>query len=532
MSRLRGNPWAALTVLSLGLFMTLLDITIVNVALPQLIDGLGASLDEALWVSNAYVLLLAVLLISAGRLGDIVGPRVLFLAGTALFTAASAVCGVAQSPGVLIAARAVQGIGAALLTPQPLAFILSLFPLERRGAAFAVNGISAGVASLAGPTLGGVLVTHLDWRWIFYVNLPVGIASIVLTLWLVPDLRPGRRHRLDLRGVALATAGLTALSFGLIEGQRYDWGQIWSFVSIPLLLVAGVVLLVAFALDQARSQDGEPLVPFTLLRDRSFALMTVVGACVHVGLIGFFLPFTLYLQSVEELSALQAGLVAAPSSVVAMLISPLVGRLVDRGLAREALVSGLLLFGAGIACLDIAASVGTSRWWFAPGMIVTGVGSGLTFIPMIAVAMSGVQPRLAGAASGVLNTTRQLGSVLGGAVIGAVLQNRLAVELRDGALARASELPPGQRGRFVDAFTTAGGLEVGAGQTGAQLGAAAPPDVARLATDVFRHAFVDALRPTLALAAIVLMLAAGGALAVRGRRGSQGEVAAERAPAP
>jgi EmrB/QacA subfamily drug resistance transporter len=527
MSRLRGNPWAALTVLSLGLFMTLLDITIVNVALPQLIDGLGASLDEALWVSNAYVLLLAVLLISAGRLGDIVGPRVLFLAGTGLFTVASAVCGVAQSPGVLIGARAVQGVGAALLTPQPLAFILSLFPPERRGSAFAVNGISAGVASLAGPVVGGLLVTHLDWRWIFYVNVPIGLASIVLTLWLVPDLRPGRRHRLDLRGVAIATAGLTALSFGLIEGQRYDWGEIWSFVSIPLLLVAGVALLVVFAFDQARAQRGEPLVPFTLLRDRNFTLMTVVGACIHFGLIGFFLPFTLYLQSVEGLSALQAGLVAAPSAVASMAISPFVGRLVDRGLGRETLAAGLLLFGAGIALLDLAASVGTSRWWFAPGMLVSGIGTGMTFIPMVAIAMSGVPPRLAGAGSGLLNTTRQLGSVLGGAIIGAVLQNRLAAELRDGAVARASELPAPQRPGFLDAFRTSGGLEVGAGQSGARFGPDTPEPVVRLAVDVFRHAFVDALRPTLALAAIVLALAAGGAIAVRSTRRARRQVAAE-----
>jgi EmrB/QacA subfamily drug resistance transporter len=507
--------------------MTLLDITIVNVALPQLIDSLGASLDEALWVSNAYVLLLAVLLITAGRLGDIVGPRVLFLAGTALFTAASAVCGLADSPGVLIGARAVQGIGAALLTPQPLAFILSLFPPERRGAAFAVNGIAAGVASLAGPTLGGLLVTHLDWRWIFFVNLPVGIASILLTLWLVPDLRPGRRHRLDLRGVVIATAGLSLLSFGLIEGQRYDWGEVWSFVSIPLLLVAGVVMLVVFALDQARSQDGEPLVPFALLRDRNFTLMTVVGACIHFGLIGFFLPFTLYLQSVEGLSALQAGLVAAPSSVVGLVMSPFIGKLVDRGLARETLAGGLLLFAAGIALLDLAASVGTSRWWFVPGMVVTGFGTSMSFIPMVSLAMNDVPPRLAGAASGLLNTTRQIGSVLGGAVIGAILQNRLAVELRDGAAARAGELPAGQRPGFVHAFGSSGGLEVGAGQSGARLGTDVPADVARLASDVFRHAFVNALRPTLAVAAIVLALAAGGALAVRSARRPRGAPAVE-----
>jgi EmrB/QacA subfamily drug resistance transporter len=521
MSRYRDNPWAALTVLSLGLFMTLLDITIVNVALPQLIDGLGASLDEALWVTNAYVLLLAVLLITAGRLGDIFGPRVLFLAGTAIFTVASAICGLAQSPGVLIAARALQGLGAALLTPQPLTIVVSLFPPERRGSAFAVNGVVAGVASLAGPTLGGLLVTHLSWRWIFFVNLPVGAASIVLTLLLVPDLRPGRKHRLDLQGVVLATAGLVAVTFGLIEGQRYDWGQVWSFVSIPVVLAAGAVLLAAFALGQARRQDAEPLVPFALLRDRNFALMTFVGAALQFGLVGFFLPFTLYLQSVEGLSALQAGLVAAPSALVSMVIAPAVGRLVDRGHGRLLLVAGLLSFAVGIALLDVAASVGASRWAYVPGMLVTGLGAGCTFVPMVAVAMAGVQPRMAGAGSGVLNTARQLGSVIGGAVIGAVLQSRLVATLHDQAVARAGELPAGERGGLVRAFDVQGGLDVGAGQTGGHVGGASA-QLARVAGEVFRHGFVDALRPTLAVAAVVLVVAGVGALAAR----------APRAPAP
>ena len=208
----RSNPWIALSVLSLGLFMTLLDITIVNVAIPQLVDSLGASLDEALWVVNAYVLALAVLLITAGRLGDIYGPRNMFLAGTALFTLSSALCGVASSPGLLIAARSLQGVGAALLTPQPLAIVLPLFPPERRGAAFSVNGVVAGVAAISGPTVGGLIVTHWDWRGIFFVNVPVGILSIALTFWLVPDLRPGRRHRLDLSGVAMATSPRKAAS--------------------------------------------------------------------------------------------------------------------------------------------------------------------------------------------------------------------------------------------------------------------------------------------------------------------------------
>src|SRR5919202_1426437 len=462
MSGRRGNPFAALTVLSLGLFMTLLDVTIVNVAIPQLLNSLGASIDEALWVINAYVLVLGVLLITAGRLGDIFGPRNVYLAGTALFTLSSAACGLSNSPGALIAARAVQGFGAALLTPQPLAIVLPLFPPQQRGAAFSVNGVVAGVAAMAGPTLGGVIVTNWDWRGIFFVNLPVGLASMALTLWLVPDLRPGRRHRLDLAGVVVATLALTAITFGLIEGQRYGWGRVWGFVSIPLLLAAGVVLLAAFVLMQRRLQRGdrEPLVPFALFRDRNYTLMIMVGAAVQLGLSGLFLPFTIYLQSVLGLTALQAGLVYVPSSALSMLLTPFVGRLVDRIGGKYILMTGLALFGISMLVQDAVSDVGTSRWAFVPGVLISGVGLSCVFVPMIAVAMMRVPPRLSGAASGLLNTSRQLGGALGGAVVGALLQDRLAAALPKQAAAHAGDLPAQARAGFVDGFERAahGGL--------------------------------------------------------------------------
>ena len=341
----RDNPFAALTVLSLGLFMTLLDVTIVNVAIPQLVDSLNASVDEALWVINAYVLVLGVCLITAGRLGDIYGPRNVYLAGTALFTLAFDRLRALRQPEALIAARAIQGAGAALLTPQPLAIVLPLFPPERRGSAFAINGVVAGVAAVAGPTLGGLIVTHWDWRGIFFVNVPFGILSIVLTLWIVPDLRPGRRHRLDISGVVVATVALTAITFALIEGQRYDWDwRIWA------LLAGGALLLVVFVWMQRRKQDGEPLVPFALFRDRNYSVILGVAAAVHVGMAGLFLPFTIYLQSVLGLSALQAGLVYVPFSLISMFMSPVIGKLTDRIGGKYILMTGLTLFAVGRRC--------------------------------------------------------------------------------------------------------------------------------------------------------------------------------------
>src|SRR5882672_3853534 len=239
------NPWLVLLVLTTGFFMILLDTTIVNVAIPAMSTGLNTTLDQILWVLNAYILVYAVLLITAGRLGDLYGQRNLFALGLAIFTLASALCGFAQDANQLIGARVLQGVGGALLVPQTLAILTSLFPPERRGDAFGIWAGVAGLATLAGPTVGGAIVTYIDWRWIFFVNVPIGIAALVATFIIIPDVRPGRRHGWDFVGVILATAGLFGLVFGLIEGERFKWGEIDSFViTIPEVIAAGVVLLI------------------------------------------------------------------------------------------------------------------------------------------------------------------------------------------------------------------------------------------------------------------------------------------------
>src|SRR5579859_5981112 len=303
--KFHANPWAVLLVVSLGFFMTLLDLTIVNIAIPNLIIKLHASLDDVLWVINAYALVLAVLVITAGRLGDLIGPRIMFTSGIAVFTAASAACGLAPSPGWLIAFRAVQGLGAAMLMPQTLTIITNTFPPERRGAAFGVWGAVAGVATIAGPTLGGLLVTAFDWRWIFYVNLPIGVIVLLITPIIIPNVRLGRRHRIDVPGGLLASAGLLAICYGLVEGQKYNWGKITGFISIPLILGVGVVLLLAFLLVQKLTQEKEPLVPFKLFRDRNYSVVNWVSGVLAIGMMGIFLPITIYLQSVLGFSALR-----------------------------------------------------------------------------------------------------------------------------------------------------------------------------------------------------------------------------------
>ena len=540
MTETRANPWAVLVVLCMGFFMVLLDITIVNIAIPSMVDGLKASLDQILWVLNAYTLTYAVLLITAGRLGDRFGQRTLFAVGLAVFTAASALCGFAQDPNQLIFARVLQGLGGALLTPQTLAILTSIFPPERRGAAFGIWGGIAGLATIAGPVVGGLIVTYLNWRWVFYVNVPVGVTAFVLTFLIVPDLRPGRVSGVEPVGVLLTSAGLFAITFALIEGQRFDWGTVTTVAGVPItiaaLLIAGVVLLIAFFVwDSFRPS---PLVPLRLFRDRNFSLMNWVAATVAFGMIGLFLPLTIYLQSALGFSALKAGLTLMPMSLVSMPVAPLAGRLADRIGGKYVLMVGVGLFAIGMGWLDWRASIDSTWVTFLPGLLVAGFGIGCTFAPMTTVAMRNIRPQLAGAASGVLNTTRQVGGAIGSAVVGAVLQNRLAVSLHDQAVSYSAQLPSqvpqAVRQKFVDGFSNAvkSGLAVGhSSSSSAGQVSGAPPqvaaEIARISHDVFAYGFIDAMRPTLAVPIAVLALSSLSCLAIKRRKRAEQAPAAE-----
>jgi len=522
-NRLRSNPWVVLVLLSLGFFMILLDTTIVNIAVPSILSDLNTSLDQILWVLNAYILVYAVLLITAGRLGDLYGPKNLFLAGLVVFTLASMACGAAQSANQLIAFRVVQGIGGALLTPQTLTMITSIFEPARRGAAFGIWGGVAGIASITGPVLGGVLVTYVNWRWIFYVNVPIGIFTLVAGMLVIPDLRASRRHGFDPIGVLLATSGLFLLTFGLIEGQKYDWGTVTGLLSIPLMLVAGLVLVAVFFIWE--TFQTEPLIPLSLFRDRNFSVMNFTTAAVAFGMLGLFLPITIFLQSVLGFSALKAGLTFLPMTLVSMPIAPFAGRLADRIGGKYILLFGLSMFALGFGLIDLVASINADWYTFTLPAMVAGVGLGCTFAPMITVAMRNIQPQMAGAASGVFNTTRQLGGVLGSAVVGAVLQNRLATALHDQAVARSASLPPQFRQQFIDGFNSAAklGFQVGRGQTGgAQLPAGLPAQLVhqlqQISHDVFAYGFIDAMRPTLLVGVAVLGLAAVSCLGIKRRQ--------------
>ncbi len=529
MTTIRSHPMAALAVLVLGLFMTLLDLTIVNIAIPSILDGLHASLDQVLWVLNAYSLLYAVLLITSARLGDIYGPRKLFAVGVVIFTIASGFSALAQDPTQLIVSRGLQGLGAAVLAPQGLPLMMSLFPVEKRGGVFAIYGVMAGLAVIAGPTVGGFLVTHFGWRSIFTVNLPIGVITFALALLLIPDLRPGRRHSLDLAGVGLATAGLLGVIFGLIEGQRYDWGVVTGFITIPEIIAAGVVLFALFLYYQSRRQGAEPLLPFEVFKDRNFTLMTLVMAAMGFAILGLYLPLTIYLQSVLGLSAIDAGLTIAVQPL-AMIVSSGVAAGLSRNFnGKYLLIPGLLALAAGSGYIDWAAHANSGRWDFVPGLIVSGLGMGFIWTPVFSTGTRDLPAHLGGVASGVINTIQELGGVLASAIVGAFLQNRLALALHDQAVGASGQLPEQYRNSFVNGFSNAAhsGFEVGAGQSGASLNL--PAQVQVVAHYVFTHAFVDAMHPTLVPPIAVLVVAAAGCVFVRSPKQATVEAREEQA---
>ncbi|MDH2428409.1 DHA2 family efflux MFS transporter permease subunit [Sphaerisporangium sp. TRM90804] len=513
----RVNPWLALLVLCVANFLILLDSTIVNIAAPDMMTTLDAGIDEVLWVLNGYLLAFASLLILFGRLGDVFGPRAVFVAGLGVFTVASALCGLSQTPELLIAARVLQGVGAAALLPQAITLISAIFPAERRGAAFGIFAAVAGVASVSGPTLGGLLVTHLGWQSIFWLNVPVALAGAALAFRFVPALRPRAPHRFDVPGVLLATGALSALVYALVEGQRHGWGTVAGPVTIPGIFVTAVVLGVLFVLWERR--HPEPLLPLALFRNRNYTIATLITLIVSFALYGLMLVLVIETQTVLGMSPLMSGVAGLPLTVALSALAPVAGRLADRIGGRIPLVAGLTLYGAGLLAVAFVPTTSSTALTYVAPLLVVGVGLGLAFAPATTEAMRDIVPAQVGAASGVLNTARQVGAALGAAVIGAVLQNRLVEALFHEARERAPSLPPEAREPYVTGFADAAarGLGMGGGQSG---GVAPPaglaPDVAerfaRLAHDAFAEAFMLAARPALTGAAAVVL--AGAVLAV------------------
>ncbi|HWV35107.1 MAG TPA: DHA2 family efflux MFS transporter permease subunit [Thermomicrobiales bacterium] len=426
------NPWLVLVVLCTGVFMLLIDSTIVNIAQRKIQIGLDANLSQIQWVLDAYILTFAVLLLTFGRLGDIFGRRRLFALGLTIFTLSSVLCGVSSWLGdlfgisganALIFARVIQGIGGALMMPQSLSLLTVVFPPAKRGTAFGIWGSIVALGAVIGPVLGGYIVTDYAWEWVFLINVPVGIAAVIATFIFVPEsVDPGASRSIDWGGVLLSGSGIFALVYALIEGP----GKGWTSALIIGLFIVSAVLLLAFVWWEARHPD--PIMKLELFRIRNFWVSNVLGAVISFGVLSMIFPLSAFLQGGLGFSPIRTGLTLVPLSVVMTLTAPFVGRLADRFGGRWFLVAGFGVMALGVVLLTGQINRDADWQSLVLPLAVTGFGMGLSFPPMTTVAMKDVPLRIAGSASGMVNTTRNIGQVLGVAVLGSVLQSRVGAE--------------------------------------------------------------------------------------------------------
>ena len=447
------RPWPTLWALVIGFFMILIDTTIVSVANPKIMEALHTDINSVIWVTSAYLLAYAVPLLITGRLGDRFGPKNLYLAGLVVFTLASAWCGFSGDISQLILARVFQGLGAAMMTPQTMAVITRIFPPDRRGQAMGLWGATAGVATLVGPVLGGVLVDSLGWEWIFFINVPIGVVAFVMAWRLVPTLQT-HHHRFDILGVVLSAAGMFLLVLGLQEGETYDWGTIVGAISVWSLIIAGIVVLVAFVVWQAFNK-GEPLLPLKLFRDRNFSLAN--GAITTVGftVTSMSLPLVFYFQLVLGLTPTESALMLVPMAVITAGLAQPVGRLVDRINPRYIAFVGAILLATSLTWYAAIMTPDVGIGWLLLPSALMGIANSCVWAPISTTATRNLPQSQAGAGSGVYNTTRQVGSVLGSAAVGALMQVRLTAELSKTASARqefSGTLPDALHAGFSNAM--------------------------------------------------------------------------------
>ena len=470
-----GNRrWWTLAAMCFALFMVMLDNTVVNVALPSIQRDLHATVSGLEWTVNAYTLAFAVLLVTGGRLGDLFGRRRMFLFGVVLFAISSAAIGLAPTDTLLIAGRAVQGIGAAFMMPGTLSIISNTFPPEERGKAI---GTWAGVSAMAlaiGPVVGGFLVENVSWQSIFFLNLPVAALAVVVTLAAAPESRDESVERfVDVPGVATLSIGLAALVLALVEGNSWGWGS----PQIVALFAVAAVGLSAFAILERRVRV--PMVDFSFFRARSFLGANVVAFIVSFSMLAMFFFLALYMQNIKGYSPLQAGVRFLPSTLVIIVAGPIAGRLTDKVGPRPLMSVGLVLTSASLLWQSFL-QVDTSYGFLIGAFALMGLGMGMTMSPMSTAAMNAVEPAKAGVASGILSMSRMVGGTFGVAALGALITALGKSKIAD----LLPRLPKDARDKLV------GGL--GTGDT-----AHAPASI----VDASREAFVYALQSGLRLAA-------------------------------
>jgi EmrB/QacA subfamily drug resistance transporter len=483
------RKWWTLAAVCTGVFMLLLDVTIVNVALPDIQHAFGASLSDLQWVIDAYALTLAALLLTAGSVADLVGRRLIFAVGIGVFTTGSLLCGVASDATFLAVARAFQGIGGAIMFATALALIADAFRGRDRGAAFGVFGAVTGVAVAVGPVLGGAITSGWSWRWIFFVNIPIGIAALAITLTRVAESRDPNARQPDWLGFLTFSAGLGALVFGLIRSNVAGWGS----ATVVGSLVASAVLIGAFVIVEL--VGSYPMFDFKLLRVPTFDGGLVAAWAISAALFSLLTYLVLYLQNILGYSAVQAGVRFLPLTGAIFLTAGIAGRLSARVPVRLLIAPGFVLIGAGLVLMR---GLDPSSDWthLLPGMIVAGVGAGLVSVPLASTAVSVVAPARAGMASGINTTFRQVGIATGVAALGAIL----AAQLRDSVVSGLAGTPLAGQAHAIADRVSSGDI--------AQAVASVPPSMRATVAHTTQAGFVDGLNTILLVGAALAFGAA------------------------
>jgi EmrB/QacA subfamily drug resistance transporter len=437
------RKWSALALLCTVQFMVVLDIAVVNVALPSIQTDLGFSQEDLQWVISAYALFFGGFLLLGGRAADLLGRRRVFLVGIVMFTLASLASGFAWSEGALIGARALQGLGAAIISPAALSILTTTFKEgPERNTALGAWGAVGAFGAVAGVLLGGILTDLLSWQWIFYVNAPVGIGAFILVPILLDESRDANARSFDLPGAALVTGGLVLLVYAITQANGYGWGSIETIS----FFAAAIALLAGFVAWEARSKD--PLMPLSIFRLRTLVGANIAGLVLGTVLFSMFLMLTLYMQQVLGYSPLRTGVSYLAVAGSAIVWSAVAAQLVTRVGVKPVLVTGMVFLTAGLAFFTQVSVGGSYVADLLPGFLVIAVGMGFSFVPISIAALAGVQPSEAGLASGLINTSQQIGGALGIAALSAVATSTTSNRVADGAQ-QAVALTDGFQAAFI-----------------------------------------------------------------------------------
>jgi EmrB/QacA subfamily drug resistance transporter len=421
------RKWYGLALLLLVQFMVVLDIAIVNVALPSIQNDLGFSPENLQWVISAYALFFGGFLLLGGRAADLLGRRRMFVVGIVLFTTASLVSGLAWNQGPLIGARAFQGLGAAIITPAALSILSTTFAEgKERNAALGAWGAIGAFGAVAGVLLGGVLTDLLSWQWIFFVNVPVGIAALVLTPFLIGESRDATAQSYDVPGAVLVTGGLVTLVYAITQANHFGWGSIQTIG----LFAGAAALLGGFLIWESRAKD--PLMPFSIFRLRTLVGANIAGLILGTSLFGMFLMLTLYMQDVLHYSAMRTGVAYLAVAGTAILWSAVAAQLVNRIGVKRVLIVGMTALTGGLVYFTQVSVTGGYFTDLLPGFLLIGVGLGFSFVPISIAALAGVEPAEAGLASGLINTSQQIGGALGIAALSSIATSTTSSDLTAG----------------------------------------------------------------------------------------------------